>query len=187
MTYEEIIQFHGHECPGLAIGYRMATAAMENLELFRAEDEELVAIVENDACGVDALQCVTGCTFGKGNLLFRDYGKQVYTIYCRSSRSGVRVPFHGSEIPETLHEDRSALTNWILSASNDSILSVTQTSITEPEPARIRKSIPCAFCGESVIESCIHQLHEKPACIPCYEKQQKFDQNGQAGIDNSRC
>ena len=183
MTYEEIIQFHGHECPGLAIGYKMATAAMESLELFSAEDEELVAIVENDACGVDALQCVTGCTFGKGNLLFRDYGKQVYTIYCR----GVRVPFHGSEIPETLHEDRSALTNWILSASNDSILSVTQTSITEPEPARIRKSIPCAFCGESVIESCIHQLHEKPACIPCYEKQQKFDQNGQAGIDNSRC
>jgi len=71
MTYEEIIQFHGHECPGLAIGYRMAIAAMENLESFRADDEELVAIVENDACGVDALQCVTGCTFGKGNLLFR--------------------------------------------------------------------------------------------------------------------
>ena len=65
MTYEEIIQFHGHGCPGLAIGYRMATAAMESLELFRAEDEELLAIVENDACGVDALQCVAGCTFGK--------------------------------------------------------------------------------------------------------------------------
>ena len=91
MTYDEIVQFHGHECPGLAIGYRMATAAMETLESFRAEDEELVAIVENDACGVDALQCVTGCTFGKGNLLFRDYGKHVYTIYCRSSRLGVRV------------------------------------------------------------------------------------------------
>ena len=56
MTYEEIIRFHGHDCPGLAMGYRMATAALENLESFRAEDEELVAIVENDACGVDALQ-----------------------------------------------------------------------------------------------------------------------------------
>ena len=82
MTYEEIIQFHGHDCPGLAMGYRMATAAMKNLESFRADDEELVAIVENDACGVDALQCITGCTFGKGNLLFRDYGKHVYTIGC---------------------------------------------------------------------------------------------------------
>jgi formylmethanofuran dehydrogenase subunit E len=106
----------------------MATAAMESLELFRAEDEELVAIVENDACGVDALQCVAGCTFGKGNLMFRDYGKQVYTIYCRSTRSGIRVHFHGKGIPADLQEDRSALTKWILSASNDSILSVTQTS-----------------------------------------------------------
>jgi len=186
MTYEEIIQFHGHECPGLAIGYRMATAAMESLELYRAEDEELVAIVENDACGVDALQCVTGCTFGKGNLLFRDYGKHVYTIFSRSTRSGVRVHFHGNEIPEGLQENRSVLTKWIMSASNDSILSVTQTSIPEPEPARILKSIPCAFCGESVMESRIQQLHEKPTCIPCYEKQQKFDQNAAAGTDKRR-
>ena len=49
MTYEEIIQFHGHECPGLAMGYRMATAAMTRLDSIRAEDEEIVAIVENDA------------------------------------------------------------------------------------------------------------------------------------------
>ncbi len=183
MTYEEIIQFHGHECPGLAIGYRMATAAMESLELSRAEDEELVAIVENDACGVDALQCVTGCTFGKGNLLFRDYGKHVYTIFSRSTRSGVRVLFHGNGIPEGLQDNRSALTNWIMSASNDSILSVTQTSVPEPEPAKIRKSMTCAFCSESVMESRIQQLHEKPICIPCYEKQQKFDRNAAAGTD----
>jgi formylmethanofuran dehydrogenase subunit E len=73
-----------------------------------------------------------------------------------------------------------------MSASNDSILSVTQTSIPEPEPARIRKSIPCAFCGESVMESRIQQMHKKLACIPCFEKQQKFDQNTAAGIGNQR-
>jgi formylmethanofuran dehydrogenase subunit E len=118
------------------------------------------------------------------NLLFRDFGKQVYTIYCRSTRSGVRVHFHGKGIPEDLQEDRSALTKWILSASNDSILSVAQTSIPEPEPARIRKSIACVFCGESVMESRIQQLHEKPVCIPCYEMQQKVDQNAAAGTGN---
>ena len=68
MNYKEIINFHGHECPGIAIGYRMAVAGMEALDSIRSEDEEIVAIVENNACGVDALQCVTGCTFGKGNL-----------------------------------------------------------------------------------------------------------------------
>lgn len=172
MTYAEIVRFHGHECPGLAIGCRMATAAIEKLESMRAGDEELVAIVENDACGVDALQCVTGCTFGKGNLLFRDYGKRVYTVYSRSTRRGVRVVFHGKGIPEGLHEDRSALTEWILNSAADKMLSVTETHIAEPEPARISKSIACGFCGEAVMETRIRQLQGKPACIPCYEKQQ---------------
>ena len=173
MTYEEIIQFHGHECPGVAMGYRMATAAMDSLDSIRAEDEEIVAIVENDACGVDALQCVTGCTFGKGNLIFRDYGKHVFTLYCRSSRSGVRVHFHGNGIPKEMYDDRSALTNYIITASIDSILSIKRTSIPEPEPAKIRKSIPCAVCSENVMESRIKQLDGKPACIPCFEKQQQ--------------
>lgn len=173
MTFEEIVRFHGHQCPGLAIGYRMASAAIEKLESMRAEDEELVAIVENDACGVDALQCITGCTFGKGNLLFRDYGKQVYTVYSRSTRKGVRVRFHGKGIPEDLRENRSALTDWILHSSADKMLTVTKTSISEPEPARIRNSIPCAFCGETVMETRVRQLQDKPACIPCYEKQRK--------------
>jgi formylmethanofuran dehydrogenase subunit E len=180
MTYEEIIRFHGHECPGLAIGYRMATAAMESLVSLRAEDEELVAIVENDACGVDALQCVTGCTFGKGNLQFRDYGKKVYTLYARSTRRGVRVYFHGKGIPESLGAKRHDIARWILSAEYDSILSVTPVSISEPEPARIMESTPCGFCGESVMESRIQRQLDKPACIPCYEKLQKHEQNASA-------
>ena len=32
-----------------------------------------------------------GCTFGKGNLRFLDYGKHVYTFYDRRSGRGVRV------------------------------------------------------------------------------------------------
>lgn len=173
MTYEEIVRFHGHECPGLAMGYRMAIAAMEKLHSIRSEDEEIVAIVENDACGVDALQCVSGCTFGKGNLLFRDYGKHVYTIYCRSSRSGFRVYFHGEGIPKDLRDDRSALAKWIRFAPADSILSIVPASISEPEPARIHASIACAFCGENVMESRIHRSGGKPACLPCREKQQR--------------
>jgi formylmethanofuran dehydrogenase subunit E len=118
----------------------MTGAAMDTLKSVHSEDEELVAIVENDACGVDALQCITGCTFGKGNLLFRDYGKQVYTIYSRSTRAGVRVVFHSKNIPEEMRRDRKALTEWILSAPANDILSATQISVPEPEPARIRKS-----------------------------------------------
>ena len=175
MTYEEIIRFHGHECPGIAVGYRMAKAAMEKLAAMRAEDEELVAIVENDACGVDALQCITGCSFGKGNLLFHDYGKQVYTIYSRKTRKGVRVVFHGKDITEEMREDRISLAKWILESHVDGILSTEVTSVSEPEPAKIRNSLPCAVCGEAVMESRVRVQGEASVCIPCYESQQYSD------------
>jgi formylmethanofuran dehydrogenase subunit E len=170
MDYAEIARFHGHECPGLAMGYRMARAAMDELESMRSEDEELVAIVENDACGVDALQCVTGCTFGKGNLIFRDYGKQVYTLYSRTSREGVRVVFHGRGAPEETRGDRRARAAWILSAPADDMVSVARVRIDEPEPARIRQSVPCSICGEMVMESRVREADGKPACIPCAER-----------------
>jgi formylmethanofuran dehydrogenase subunit E len=169
MTFKEIIRFHGHRCPGLAMGYRMSCEAMEALESMRSEDEELVAIVENDACGVDALQCVTGCTFGKGNLIFNDYGKHVYTIYSRTSRSGVRVHFHGNGIPDDVRSDRASLADWILSAPPDSMLSITPVTIAEPEPARIMNSIPCALCGEAVMESRVMEIDGKAVCRPCHE------------------
>jgi formylmethanofuran dehydrogenase subunit E len=170
MTYAEIVRFHGHECPGLAIGYRMAAAALEALAAVRAEDEEIVAIVENDACGVDALQCLTGCTFGKGNLLFRDYGKQVYTLYARGTRQGVRVVFHGKGLPERARDDREAYAAQVLSAPQEAVVSVTSVVVPEPEPARIRDSIPCAVCGEKVMESRVRQVDGEAVCIPCFKE-----------------
>lgn len=169
MTYEQIVAFHGHTCPGLAIGYRMSQAALNALQSLRAEDEELVAIVENDACGVDALQCLTGCTFGKGNLLFRDYGKQAYTLYSRSGRSGVRVVYHGNGVPRELRDDRPARIKKILSVDEKELLNITAVTIPEPEPARIMESQPCAACGERVMSSRLQLIAGKLLCIPCRE------------------
>ena len=79
MNFEDTVKFHGHACPGLAIGYRVANLALKEFGL-RARDEELVAIVENNSCAVDAIQFICGCTFGKGNLIFKDYGKQRLSV-----------------------------------------------------------------------------------------------------------
>lgn len=48
---ERSISFHGHWCPGLAIDIRAAEWALGELG-GRAEDEELVAMVETDMCTV---------------------------------------------------------------------------------------------------------------------------------------
>jgi len=161
--YGEIIRFHGHECPGLAIGYRLTLAAMDALGTGHALDEELVAIVENDACGVDALQMVSGCTFGKGNLIFLDHGKQVYTLFSRSSGRSVRVLFHGRGMPVELASERLARAAWILSATQEEIISVGPAALPLPQVARIRQSLACTACGEPVMEDRLLQ----GVCIPC--------------------
>jgi formylmethanofuran dehydrogenase subunit E len=170
MDYQEIVRFHGHDCPGLAMGYRMAQAGMNALKALRSEDEEVVAIVENNACGVDALQCVTGCTFGKGNLIFRDYGKHVYTLYSRKTGKGVRVALYGTGIPKDMKENRAELIGFILQAREQDILSIREVIIDTPEPARIHNSVNCDICGERVMETRTRLLKGKTVCIPCAER-----------------
>lgn len=85
------IEFHGHTCPGLAIGFQAARILMERLGVSKAPDEELLAIVETDACGTDAIQVMTGCTFGKGNFIFRNYGKHAFSLIDRKRRKAIRA------------------------------------------------------------------------------------------------
>jgi len=168
--FDEVARFHGHTCPGLAIGYRMATAAMKALSALRSEDEEIVAIVESDSCGADAVQYVTGCTFGKGNLVFRDYGKLVYTLYSRSTHQGVRVAFNRNAVPEGLREDKNAFIRWVLEAPAEKILRLQEVTVDEPETAKIHNSLPCAVCGEFVMETRLMHIEGKSMCIPCAQR-----------------
>lgn len=169
MEYADIINFHGHSCPGLAVGFRLATAAMNALGVVRSDDEELIAVVESDACGVDALQCVSGCTFGKGNLIFRDYGKHAYSLFSRIKKKGVRVVFHGNGIPVELRENRPAYAECIMSEDDDAILTVNQVPYEELRAARIRKSVVCESCKETVMETRIRESGNAIFCIPCAE------------------
>src|SRR4030043_647719 len=86
---EKTITFHGHSCPGLAIGIRAAELAFQKLDY--PDPDNLVAIVETDMCGVDAIQFLTGCTFGKGNLIHKDFGKMAFNFYDRSKKIGFRA------------------------------------------------------------------------------------------------
>jgi len=176
-SFDDVVGFHGHACPGLAIGYRMTVVGLQALkggatlagegEVARATDEELVAIVENDACGVDAVQFVAGCTFGKGNLVFRDYGKHVYTFFSRATGRGVRVVGHRRGMPDSLGDDREARIRWILTAPQDDVVSCHQVCVDEPERARVARSEPCAACGELVMETKLRAVCARRLCAPC--------------------
>jgi len=157
--FRQAIGFHGHLCGGLTRGYRMARAALEALGVERAQDEELVAIVENDACGVDAVQVLTGCTFGKGNLIFRDYGKHVLTLLRRSDGRAVRVSLRSFE--------RGLATEELLALPAEQMLRVEAVEADLPAAARIFESQPCAECGEATMETRLIEDGEQLICRDC--------------------
>ena len=169
-SYLEVVKFHGHSCPGLAMGYKLTIAALNKLNKLRAEDEEIVAIVENDACGTDAVQFLSGCTFGKGNFIFRDHGKMVYTFICRESRKAIRV----SRKPDflvNLRDDnlsREDRIRKILSSSNNEFVELKEIEIELPPRARLYQNITCEECGETAMETRIKDIDGKQLCIPCH-------------------
>ena len=191
-TFDDVVKFHGHSCPGLAFGYRAAVAAVKELNMENiSEDEEVVAIVENDSCAVDAIQVLTGCTFGKGNLIFRDYGKQVYTFMKRPSGDAVRISIdftspeeteeekemwrrysegeRSEEVLKTVHNRKAKKMKAILDSSDSELLKITRFKMPLPSEARIYPSIRCEMCGEKMAEPKARVKDGKIVCIPCFE------------------
>ena len=90
-SYEDVVLFHSHNCSTLALWYRMSMAAMRFLDCGRIDASELICIVNHECCGIDAVQSVTGCTCGNGNLIIRSSSSDVLTLYDTASERGVRV------------------------------------------------------------------------------------------------
>lgn len=166
--------FHGHICPGLLIGYRAALAAQEALGLTRSLDEELVAVVENNSCSVDALQALLGTTFGKGNLIWLDHGKQVFTITDRKQDRAVRVSFQGEHLRKRLPDgsvDRPAFMEALLSKPTSELFKVEEVKAAPPPLAKIEPSIICSVCGEPTQASRTRQVGDKVMCLACAAKE----------------
>ena len=159
----DLIRFHGHECPGVTIGYRMAKAAMEAIPA----DGKLVAIAENRTCGVDALQWVTGCTAGKANLVFKDYGKQAYTLYSSLTGNGVRVMFDGARVPADVRKDRAEFIKWLTTADARLFLTLTPVQVDEVASRGTKETAACSSCEEPVSLTHLRVVGGKQLCIPC--------------------
>lgn len=187
---EETTAFHGHWCPGLAIGIRAAEWALA--EMGKSSDEEIVSVVETDMCGVDAIQYMTGCTFGKGNLIYKDYGKNAFTFYRRSDGKAVRLVLRptiygdtssllgklhhkketkglNEEEQKTWSETRAEISKRIMESNIKDVFDFEEAKGAPPKKARIFSSLTCEDCGEPVMETRTRRFDERVLCIPCFE------------------
>ncbi len=189
-TLEQVVRFHGHLCPGLAVGLQAASLALREIGP-HSSDEEVVAVVETDMCGVDAIQFLTGCTFGKGNLIHRDYGKNAYTFYRRTDGRAIRIagrpdgwrrdPEHQALFAkvrsgEATAEDRQRfaelheqLSHQVLAMAPEELFTIDEVAGDPPRKARIHASVACQRCGEGVMEIRVRRLSGQELCQPCFE------------------
>lgn len=192
--WEKTLDFHGHVCPGLVLGFRAAEAGLRALGIEAADGAGLVAVVENDACGVDAVQVVTGCTAGKGNLILRDWGKQVYTFIRRDTGAAVRVAVRygaltpapdilalqekaageglSAEEERMLARLRESAADRLLEMPEEELLDIRTVRIECPPRARIRATVQCAWCGEGVMETRAKVYGGRLICPACFSETQ---------------
>lgn len=190
-TIQDTIAFHGHNCPGLAIGIRFAEYAKK--EFPDTLPAALVCVTETDMCGVDAIQYLTGCTYGKGNLIHLDYGKIAVSFYDRETKRGIRLLLRpncrGENSQELaslmakksagiLSEDdnkklikhRAKQEDRLMSMALEDMIAIEELTTRPPRPARQLQSMTCEDCGEETMESRTRRFANQTLCIPCYRK-----------------
>jgi formylmethanofuran dehydrogenase subunit E len=185
-------RFHGHSCPGLSIGIRVAEIALREIGP-HSGDEEVICIAETDNCALDAIQYFTGCTAGKGNLLHRDYGKNVFTFIRRSDGKAIRIAARprqqrrsdpreheifdrmradqpvSDEDRRYFQQSREARIQEILEAPLEELFEVRRVEIDMPDKAQILASVVCTECGEATMATRVRTFRGEPYCIPCFE------------------
>lgn len=185
-AYDKAVKFHGHSCPGLAIGYRIAVAARRELNAGFSADEEVVCMAENNSCSVDAVQVITGCTAGKGNLLIENIGKQAFSFYARATGKALRVYYHRSardaklaaQITEAVKNKmaqhklaalKAKRVEGILTEPEENILKIGPVQKPLPQAASIHNSLPCGKCGELTMETMLAEENGLKLCPFCRE------------------
>ncbi|WP_028574022.1 FmdE family protein [Desulfonatronovibrio hydrogenovorans] len=187
---EDTILFHGHNCPGLSIGIRASEMALQSLG--RQKGDQLTVVAETDMCAVDAIQFLTGCTLGKGNLIHRDYGKVAFSFFDPLGQRAVRLTLKAGcfgpgreEMRSLMKKSQAAMFSAqekerLVTLRQDQIREIMTKELTDlfelteldqspPKGAKILDSHECSSCKESTMESRVRLYDGQTYCIPCFE------------------
>lgn len=191
-------EIHGHYCPGSAFG---VMATLMGLEALGGDTslgmENLMAIVEINACFADGVQAVSGCTLGNNALVFKDLGKMAVTFVRRDGQNGVRVRMKGqirdhvdrvqpkffplmekvimarqgsSKEEKAFRKMGCQAAFSLIALPFDTYFEINSVKVTLPPYAPIVQSLVCPGCGETVMGTKTILTGEKKGyCRTCAE------------------
>ena len=76
--WEQVVDFHGHTCPEIALGYRVAQIALREMGIRPTPAAELTIQAGIRSCALDAFQILNHVTYGRGNLNVDEQQRHVY-------------------------------------------------------------------------------------------------------------
>ncbi len=188
-------KFHGHKCPAMPNGLRVAAAAMNKLGVERTGDSNLHAILELGErhcahCFADGVQVISGCTFGKENIETIPMGKWGLTLIDKKTNRAVRVnpkaetmmaskktafftEYRMKGVPPTQVPDKvvEPLIDKVMNTPDEEMLDISEVFHYEwDEPKGTFAGFVCDECGEMVVEKYGRIKGDKKLCISCANK-----------------
>lgn len=187
--WDQTVHFHGHICPGIAVGHRACWYARRLLNL---DDGPIASsyyvVAENDLCGIDALQVNTGCTLGNDHLIIDHQGKQAFRFISKKSGQGVRLvleaPLWQSDYPISLHHKinlgkadaqeaeeflslRRQRGEELLELADEELFKVESIQERIPGQPRLHPTVRCSRCHEQVMEPWAEYRNAEVFCPHC--------------------
>ncbi|MCC7078766.1 MAG: molybdopterin-guanine dinucleotide biosynthesis protein MobB [Acidimicrobiia bacterium] len=160
---------HGHRCPGITLGVRMAHYALAVLGAPPASPDLLVE-AETARCATDAIAAVTGCTTGTRRLRVAEYGKLAATFSYEgravrvSALAGLReLADLAATCPHHSHAQDKAYRTLADDVLFDLVAAVPLAPASHHHDGRGL----CGRCGEEVARRMLRDTVEGPRCIPC--------------------
>ncbi|MPN42808.1 hypothetical protein SDC9_190366 [bioreactor metagenome] len=103
LFWEEAVRFHGHECPGLAIGVKACEAIISKMNI-KPKKDEIICITENDTCPLDGIKYVFGCDYDKKNLFYKESEELAFNIFNVNNNDSLRIIYKGKNNADSKDE-----------------------------------------------------------------------------------
>jgi formylmethanofuran dehydrogenase subunit E len=183
-------EFHGHRCPFMPLGYRMAKRAMQELGVEHEKDHGFFVIPElgvghPQTCLMDGMQIATGATYGKSLMEKTFWGKLAATFY-HPQKGAIRLSLtlefldefgkveffafrkKGVEPSQISAEVTEKALSWVDAQPDDKVFKIEKLPDYKFTPVKGSfNKVRCVKCGEYVFERYVRLVNNQPHCIPC--------------------